>query len=175
MKPRYKNGDSKLYWSGASWFIDLSTSRRFEHPTCQQQCPSDCNEGWQDLALLGTEMASTSNLTVGCVEPSTTEPSSTPSNNASPPPCEWSTWEPIGNCSQTCGNGTQNFGRRKITEQNEGGCDNVYEKQERYCDIKVCKESPRSSAFTLRIGSAIRTIATLTGLCMLQTINSRMM
>ena len=53
-------------------------------------------------------------------------------------PCQWGSWKPIGNCSQPCGNGTQNFTREKtVIEQYGGECDNIYEKQEG-CHIKPC-------------------------------------
>ena len=58
--------------------------------------------------------------------------------------CEWSLWRKDGDCSVTCGIGTQNLIRSKIKEEENGGyCENKTVMTERCklppCPGKYCK------------------------------------
>ena len=67
-------------------------------------------------------------------------------NNPSLPPerlhpvdCQWSPWTKQGDCSRSCGNGTQVFTRLKLVESKNGGHDCVggITKHE-HCNIQEC-------------------------------------
>ena len=53
--------------------------------------------------------------------------------------CQWSPWTKQGNCSRSCGNGTQVFTRLKLVESKNGGhnCVGRITKHE-HCNIQEC-------------------------------------
>ena len=53
--------------------------------------------------------------------------------------CKWGDWVPEGQCSKTCGSGTQTFSRKKITLEAYGGqCSGNAIKVEE-CNTRECK------------------------------------